>query len=301
VSSSVKPEMPTEDEDAAAELSDEEDGEIDLTPPTRAPPPLPTQSRQSKAGEYAPPPKPVRQPPLVSDVPQVSKTSQNGATQMLPPSPAPRRAPPRVADAKASAIADGKPQVAVDVPPEAMSGWSYWTTEEVPLAKLPLTPAVPPVPSRRPPPKVAETPSAQEERLPGDWRKHVDVETHFIYYYSLAIQTSQWDRPDTRSQGDSVKDLKLPPGWKRKWSSTEASWYFIDVELQRSQWRPPEAHAEHEWHRKVDQSGRALWVCSDTDFGNAFYESDAAWARFVDSENRAYWSNADKGIRFFEP
>mmetsp|Transcript_39504 Transcript_39504/g.62717 ORF Transcript_39504/g.62717 Transcript_39504/m.62717 type:complete len:928 (+) Transcript_39504:71-2854(+) len=302
---------------------------LDQPDTARKSPEVSTEADPHNEGAGPPLPKPSRLPPRAAEESSGTDVGPRSITKDVPPIPAPSRkppvppparVPPSVVDARACTAASldakstsecpSRPRLA-DVPSEMLSGWSYWTAEaqsqaapyKAPALKRNAGAAVPLPPARAPPvPKVAAAPQVVLDALPEGWCKHTDIATGLSYYYNLESNTSQWDDPsEGNGKSDVAETAKMPPGWRRAWSSSEGAWYYVDTERNSSQWHPPEPYLHREWQRRIDQSGtRAFWVCSETDYCGAFFETDTAWQRFIDHEGRAYWSCVEKGIRFFE-
>jgi hypothetical protein len=258
----------------------------------------------------APYPKPSRAPPLAdgedpSDVKamKVSTAVPAPFSTPVPAQPMPKRKPPAAPTRPPPSAASASTLPKREVPQEALTGWGYWTTPDhasappPPVTKSAASRPAPPrpsVPSRLPPQPLD---ADREERLPEGWQRRKDPKTGCTYYFSFERHLSQWESPQSSDSGGIV----LPPGWRRAWCSLHSRWFYINVESEVAQWNPPEAYVHRGWRRQIDNNGHAYWVPDSAETAyQTFYESDKAWQRVLDLDNRPYWSNAAKGIRFFE-
>lgn len=99
--------------------------------------------------------------------------------------------------------------------------------------------------------------------------------------------------------GASGAGIVLPPGWRELWHPDWSAFYYVDIEGRTSQWEVPPSYVHHDWTRRFQEEGKALWECGR--LGLSFYELDASdWKRFVDKDGRTYWSNSRVGQRFYE-
>lgn len=136
----------------------------------------------------------------------------------------------------------------------------------------------------------------QQFSLPKGWKHFIDTKSGKPFFYHAKTRMTQWEIPLPERPDES----SLPPGWQIVWSDEHLNWYFADFETQTSCFEKPTPYEPQDWKRQIDRALRkAFWVSEKLQ--TSFCEEDARWARLQDLQRRIYWSNADEGLRFYEP